>query len=108
MRPQGLCLPIISMGARVRVNEAMTITDARISMGPVGPVPYLAEAAMQVLVGGPATPGQFAKAADVALDAVELRTSKYRASREYREQMVRTWLPVILDRAVQRARRGAS
>jgi carbon-monoxide dehydrogenase medium subunit len=108
MRPQGLCLPIISMGVRVQVDDAMTITDARISMGPVGPVPCLAEAAMEVLVGGPATSRQFAKAADVALDAVELRSSKYRASREYREQMVRTWLPVILDRAVQRARRGVS
>jgi CO/xanthine dehydrogenase FAD-binding subunit len=96
------------MGVRVQVDDAMTITDARISMGPVGPVPCLAEAAMEVLVGGPATSRQFAKAADVALDAVELRSSKYRASREYREQMVRTWLPVILDRAVQRARRGVS
>ena len=68
----------------------------------------LAEPAMEVLVGGPATQEQFAKAADVALDTVELRTSRYRASRGYREQMVRTWLPVILERAVQRARRGES
>jgi carbon-monoxide dehydrogenase medium subunit len=108
MRPQGLCLPIISMGVRVQVDDAMTMRDARISMGPVGPVPYLAEPAMEVLVGGPATQEQFAKAADVALDTVELRTSRYRASRGYREQMVRTWLPVILERAVQRARRGES
>jgi carbon-monoxide dehydrogenase medium subunit len=108
MRPQGLCLPIISMGVRVHVDDAGMITAARIGMGPVGPVPFLAEAAMEVLVGSAATHGQFAKAADVALDDVELRTSKYRASREYREQMVRTWLPVILERAVQRARRGVS
>jgi hypothetical protein len=37
-----------------------------------------------------------------------LRASKYRATREYREQMVRTFLPVILERAVQRARQGLS
>jgi carbon-monoxide dehydrogenase medium subunit len=107
MRPQGLCLPIISMGVRVELDATNTFTEARISMGPVGPVPYLAEAAMKVLVGGPATQEQFARAAEVALDSVELRASKYRASREYREQMVRTWLPVILDRAVERAKGSA-
>jgi carbon-monoxide dehydrogenase medium subunit len=107
MRPQGLCLPIISMGARVKIDNGR-IVDARISMGPVGPVPYLAEPAMDVLHGGPATQAQFDKAADAALESVELRQSKYRASRGYREQMVRTWLPVILERASQRATAGGS
>jgi carbon-monoxide dehydrogenase medium subunit len=108
MRPQGLCLPIISMGVRVAVDKANVITEARISMGPVGPVPHLAESAMEVLGGGPATASQYAKAAEVALENVELRTSKYRATREYREQMVRTFLPAILERAVERAQRGLS
>jgi carbon-monoxide dehydrogenase medium subunit len=107
MRPQGLCLPIISMGVRIAVADDV-ISDARISMGPVGPVPYLAEPAMDVLVGGPATASQYAKATEVALQNVELRASKYRATREYREQMVRTFLPAILERAVERARRGLS
>ena len=106
MRPQGLCLPIISMGVRVALDESDVINEARISMGPVGPVPYLAEPAMEVLIGGPATADQYAKATEVALKNVELRASKYRATREYREQMVRTFLPVILERAVERARRG--
>ncbi|MDJ0751645.1 MAG: FAD binding domain-containing protein [Woeseiaceae bacterium] len=108
MRPQGLCLPIISMGVRVALDESDVINEARISMGPVGPVPYLAEPAMEVLIGGPATADQYAKATEVALKNVELRASKYRATREYREQMVRTFLPVILERAVERARRGLS
>ncbi len=108
MRPQGLCLPIISMAARLRLDDSDTITDARISMGPVGPVPYLAGPAMEVLIGGPASEGQFARAAQVAIENVALRTSKYRASRGYREQMVRTFLPEILERAAQRARRSRS
>jgi len=108
MRPQGLCLPIISMGVRLKIDETNTITDVRISMGPVGPVPYLAEPAMAVLAGSPATNEQFVRATEVALEHVELRTSKYRASREYREQMVRTYLPAILNRAVKRANGGAS
>lgn len=108
MRPQGLCLPIISMGVRVKIDAPRTLAEVRISMGPVGPVPYLAEAAMEVLVGGPATHEQFARAAEAALDSVELRASKYRASRDYREQMVRTWLPVLLNRAVARANGNVS
>ncbi len=108
MRPQGLCLPIISMGVRVALDESDLIKEARISMGPVGPVPYLAEPAMEVLIGGPASASQFAEATEVALQNVELRASKYRATREYREQMVRTFLPVILERAVERSRRGLS
>lgn len=105
MRPQGLCLPIISMGVRIALDADDVISDARISMGPVGPVPHLAEPAMEVLLGEPATASQYAKAAEVALQHVELRASKYRATREYREQMVRTFLPVILERAAERARR---
>ena len=72
-------------------------------MGPVGPVPYLAESAMDVLVGGPASAQQYDKAAEAALASVSLRSSKYRASQEYRAQMVRTFLPAILARAVERA-----
>jgi CO/xanthine dehydrogenase FAD-binding subunit len=108
MRPQGLCLPIISMGVRLALDAANVITEARISMGPVGPVPLLAEPAMDMLVGGPATARQYSQATEVALQNVELRASKYRATREYREQMVRTFLPVILERAAERARRGLS
>ncbi len=108
MRPQGLCLPIISMGVRVALDAEDVISDARISMGPVGPVPYLAEPAMAVLVGGPATASQYRSATEVALQDVELRASKYRATREYREQMVRTFLPAILERAVERAKRSMS
>ncbi len=108
MRPQGLCLPIISMAVRVKLGDDNTITNARVSMGPVGPVPYLAESAMEVLVGSAASADQFDRAAEAALASVSLRSSKYRASQEYRTQMVRTYLPAILDRAVERASEAGS
>ncbi len=104
MRPQGLCLPIISMAVRLHLENDGTISNARISMGPVGPVPFLAEAAMDVLVGGVASTDQFNKTAEAALASVTLRSSKFRASQEYRQQMVRTFLPAILSRAAERAR----
>ena len=103
MRPQGLCLPIISMAVRIQLDQNHTITKARISMGPVGPVPFLAQSAMDVLAGGIASAEQFDKAAEAALASVTLRSSKYRASEGYRKQMVRTYLPAILTRAVEQA-----
>jgi carbon-monoxide dehydrogenase medium subunit len=102
MRPQGLCLPIVSMAARLEV-DGDTITAAGISMGPVGPVPWFAEPAAEVLVGKPATQSQFEKAGEVALSHITLRASKYRATEEYREAMIRTWLPIILATAARRA-----
>jgi len=106
MRPQGVALPMIAMAARLQLDEADTITAARISLGPAGPVPYLAKPAMDVLTRRPAVPAQFAKAAEAVLDSVALRSSKYRASRAYRFEMIRTHLPIILARAAQRARSG--
>jgi CO/xanthine dehydrogenase FAD-binding subunit len=79
------------------------IVAAGISMGPVGPVPWFAEPATDVLVGKPASPAQFEKAADVILKHISLRTSKYRATLKYREAMIRTYLPIILTTAAQRA-----
>ena len=106
MRPQGLCLPIISMAVRLQLDEGDTITAVGISLGPVGPVPYLAEPAMAALVGGPASTEQFRKAAEIVLGKVTLRTSKYRATQEYRAAMIRTYLPDILARAAERAAAG--
>ena len=102
MRPQGLCLPIISMAARLQIEDD-TITSAGISMGPVGPVPWFAEPAAHSLVGGRASKAQFESAAEIALDNISLRTSKYRATEEYRATMIQTYLPIILAKAAQRA-----
>jgi carbon-monoxide dehydrogenase medium subunit len=106
MRPQGVALPMIALAARLQLDENNTITDVRISLGPAGPVPYLAEPAMDLLRGGPADAQQYAAATEAVLAAVPLRTSKYRATREYRAAVIRTHLPLILARAAGRARNG--
>lgn len=103
MRPQGLCLPIISMAARIALAPDGTISHSGISMGPVGPVPWYAEPVANALVGALPLREHFEQAAEVALEHVQLRESKYRATREYREAMIRTWLPVILGTAASRA-----
>lgn len=106
MRPQGVALPMISMAARLQVDGDNTITAIRISLGPAGPVPHLATPAMDLLKGRPAVLQEFKKAADAILASVTLRNSKHRATREYREEMIRTQLPMILTRAAERARGG--
>ena len=106
MRPQGVALPMISMAARLQLDDNNTITSIRISLGPAGPVPYLAEPAMDQLLGATAGFHQFSAAADTVLASVPLRTSKHRATREYREEMIRMHLPIILERAAGRARSG--
>ena len=106
MRPQGVALPMISMAVRLLLDDNNTITAVRISLGPAGPVPYLAEAAMELLTGGPAVAERFDRAAEVILASVPLRTSKYRATQEYRAEMIRTHLPLILARAAERAHSG--
>lgn len=103
MRPQGLCLPIVSLAARLRLDADGRIDSATVSLGPVGPVPWVAEPAMQLLLGESPSPELFAAAADAVLGEVSLRTSKYRATSGYRQQMIRTWLPAILGRAASRA-----
>jgi len=40
------------------------------------------------------------------LESVSLRTSKYRATQAYREEMIRVHLPLILARAAERAHSG--
>jgi carbon-monoxide dehydrogenase medium subunit len=102
MRPQGLCLPIISMAAQLTM-DGDTIIAAKISMGPVGPVPWFAAPAADVLIGAPAIMEQFELAVATVLDNVTLRASKYRATEEYRATMIRTYLPIILARAAERA-----
>ena len=97
---------MISMAVRLRLDEGDMIAAARISLGPVGPVPYLAQPAMDLLVGQVAGQELFNQVAETLLASVSLRTSKYRATREYRAEMIRTHLPLILSRAAERARSG--
>jgi CO/xanthine dehydrogenase FAD-binding subunit len=106
MRPQGVALPMIAMAARLQLGEDDTITSIRIALGPAGPVPYLAESAMDLLTGAPAGAKQFEAAAEAVLAAATLRTSRYRATREYRAAMIRSHLPLVLASAAERARSG--
>ena len=107
MRPQGVALPMINMAARLRLDEARgRVLEARVAIGPAGPTPFLAAQTIDFLTGQPATPDTFAGAARVALDEVNLRTSRHRATLDYRTEMIGTLLPLTLAQAAERARAG--
>jgi carbon-monoxide dehydrogenase medium subunit len=106
MRPQGVALPMISMAARLHLDENRHIDSARLAVAPAGPVPCLAVTAMEELTGAPASVESFNEATKSLLGELPLRSSKYRASREYRAEMVRTHLPRVLSLAAERAISG--
>jgi carbon-monoxide dehydrogenase medium subunit len=106
MRPQGVALPMISMAACLRLDERRSIEAARVAIAPAGPVPCLALPAMEMLTGREASEDLFNEATEAALGGISLRSSKYRASREYRTEMVRTHLPRVLALATERAMTG--
>ena len=105
MRPQGAALPILGLAAKLTLDDTLTrVAAATIAIGPAGPIPFRATQAEQVLTGA----GQFdAAAVEAAVAAAqaqaELRTSKHRATKEYRHEMIAVLLRRVLNAAVARA-----
>ena len=102
MRPQGVALPIIGIAVRVAVDGA-AIASARVAIGPAGPTPFLAEKTMAFLAGKPAREATCRDAVNTALNEARLRTSRHRASAEYRVEMIKSELPRTLMTAIERS-----
>jgi carbon-monoxide dehydrogenase medium subunit len=109
MRPQGVALPILGLGARLQLDETLQrVVDATIAIGPAGPVPFRATDAEQTLLDADCFSDAVVEAAIGAAQAqAQLRTSKHRASREYRHEMIPVLLRRVLQRAVARAQESA-
>ncbi|HEY64740.1 MAG TPA: xanthine dehydrogenase family protein subunit M [Caldilineae bacterium] len=106
MRPQGLALPILGVAARVRLSpDGMAYADVSICIGPAGPVPFRAQSAEAALIGKPAESASMEAAIAAAQEEARVRTSKYRATAEYRREMVGVLLRRVVNAAVARARR---
>jgi CO/xanthine dehydrogenase FAD-binding subunit len=121
MRPQGVALPILACAVWVRVggelsmvngqssmaNAQRLIEDVRICIGPVRPVPCRAVAAEAALRGrSPAAALDDCVAA--ARAEFSPRTSRHRATAEYRLEMIEVLLRRSLPLAVQRAVSGTA
>ncbi len=109
MRPQGVALPILGCAVWVKLNaECTQYEDVRISIAPVAPIPVLAVDAADALRGQAISGETLEKAVEVAHGSLKPRTSKYRATGEYRQHMIGTLLRKTLPLAVERARTGVA
>ncbi len=105
MRPQGVALPILGVAARVTLDESLTqVADATIAIGPAGPLPFRAREAESVLTSATYSDELLAACIAAAQAQAQLRTSKHRASRAYRQELLPVLLRRVLTRAVAQAR----
>ena len=102
MRPQGVAIAILNLAVWIHMHGD-SILDIRIAAGPSGPVPRRLEKAEAAVRGKPLSAHVIAAAHEAALGEVSLRTSRHRATREYREDMVGVLLKTTLTEAVERA-----
>jgi len=91
MRPQGVALPILNMAVWLR-REGDTIAEARLAIGPAGPRPIRPVQTENLLKGRLFDRSLIDEAYRVLLGEVQLRTSKHRATSQYRRHLTRVLL----------------
>jgi xanthine dehydrogenase FAD-binding subunit len=102
MRPQGVALPILNMSVWLE-RGGDTIKDIRIAVGPAGRTPQLGTAAENVMRGKVLTEALLDEALEALLDSISLRTSKLRATKEYRVHLTGVLLKDVMECAWERA-----
>ncbi len=102
MRPQGVAIAILNLGVWLR-RAGDAIADVRIAVGPSGPVPRRMTQAEDVLRGNPPTEEFLARAFEAVLDQARFRTSRHRATSEYRQHVAGVLLEETLSTAFERA-----
>jgi xanthine dehydrogenase FAD-binding subunit len=103
MRPQGVALPIMNLSVWVE-RDGDTITQIRIAVGPGGAVPFRAHKTEAYLAGKLYSDETLKFALEALVAEVKFRTSKMRATSEYRYHLVGTLLNDTLENAWERAK----
>lgn len=86
MRPQGVAIAILNTAVWIH-RQSHTIADVRIAVGPCGPVPRRMIKTADFLRGKEFHVGLIEQAAEVLLSEASFRTSRHRATSEYRHHM---------------------
>jgi len=102
MRPQGVAIAILNMAAWVQIGSSGRFQDLRISCGPAGPKPFRAYQTERYFKDKRFNEETFNEACKVLESEVRLRTSRHRATKEYREQLLPVLLREVLETAVTR------
>ncbi len=103
MRPQGVAIAILNMSAWVKTEVDGTLADVRIACGPAGPRPFRAYKTEDFLKGKRLDGNTLAQASKELDGEVSLRTSAYRATKEYRHSLLPVLLEVVLTTAIERS-----
>ena len=104
-RRRALVLPILNCGVSLALDgEGDQIAWARVSLGPVAPVPFRARQTEAFLQGQPAIDETFVQAGEIAAGEASPRTSLLRASREYRVEVLKVLVRQGLARSAEEAR----
>lgn len=104
MRPQGVAIAILNMAGWLKVGEDDRIEEARIAVGPSGPRPRRARKAEAHLIGRSLETEKLATLNKLILDEAQLRTSRHRATKAYRQHLVGVLVERTLPAAYARAR----
>jgi carbon-monoxide dehydrogenase medium subunit len=107
MRPQGVAIAILNMGASLAIGNAGEITNVRLAMGPAGPRPTRCTRTESFLCGMEPTEEALDQACEFLLRETTLRTSPHRATQGYRRHMARALLGHVVPRAYQAAIRAS-
>ncbi len=107
MRPQGVAIAILNMGARLRVDEEGIVQEAGLAIGPAGPRPLRARATERAIIGNALDEATFSRALNALGGEVSLRTSAHRATKEYRTHLLESLLRQTLEAALPRAEHTA-
>lgn len=102
MRPQGVALPILNTACWCHRGEDRLV-DVRLSIGPSGPTPRRLRSAEEILRGQPLSRSRVEQAIEAILAESSFRSSRFRATKEYRHHLVRVLLTDVLEIAWQRA-----
>ena len=104
---EGNAIAVAAVAAGLQLDENETITDARIVLGAVAPLPKPATAAIASLIGKPANRQTFEQAAAIAITEAQ-PISDVRGSADFRRELVGVLTRRALTTALDRAREGSA
>jgi len=98
MRPQGVAIAILNMAIWMQEADEGIVENIRIAVGPAGPVPFRARGTEEYLKGREITEVVIAQATNILQKESKLRTSKHRATEEYRKHLLGYLLKTVMSK----------
>lgn len=104
MRPQGVALPVLGCAVWIALDaDRSHYAAARVCLAPVAPTPVRAESVEAALIGQPVSEAALEAAIAAGQAALHPRTSKYRATADYRHELIAVLLRRTVTAALDRA-----